>query len=95
MLPENPKSQFLWDQINIKWIVSELKFPSEVEQFRFQLLQNKLSGAWLNVVPSPSIGTFLNNDVIRTCIGLRLGSKICHPFECDCGDPVDALGRTA
>lgn len=52
-----------------------------------------MSGAWLNVVPSPNIGTFLNNDVIRTCVGLRLGSKICHPFDCICGISVDSLGR--
>lgn len=39
-------------------------------------------------------GTSLTlNDVIRTCIGLRLGSKICRPFECICGTAVDALGR--
>lgn len=92
-LPENPNSQFSWDQINIKRIVSELILPNEIEQFRFLLLQNKMSGAWLNVVPSPNIGTFLNNDVIRTCIGLRLGSKLCHPFVCACGVPVDSLGR--
>ena len=52
-----------------------------------------MSGAWLNVIPSPNIGTFLNDDVIRTCIALRLGTKICRPFECACGISVDALGR--
>lgn len=93
ILPEYQTSQFMWDQINIKRIAAELNFPNEIEQFRFQLLQNKISGAWLNVIPSPNIGTFLNNDVIRTCIGLRLGVKICHPFECVCGIQVDALGR--
>jgi hypothetical protein len=92
-LPENTKSQFHWDQINTKRIVSELSFPNEIEQFRFQLLQNKMSGAWLNVVPSPNIGTFLNNDVMRMCVGLRLGTKICHPFLCVCGISVDSLGR--
>jgi hypothetical protein len=92
-LPENTKSQFFWDQINTKRIVSELRFPDETEQYRFQILQNKMSGAWLNVVPSPNIGTFLNNDVMRVCVGLRLGTKICHPFVCACEIPVDMLGR--
>ncbi len=92
-VPENQKSQFFWDEINTKRIVSELEMPNDIEQFRFQLLQNKFSGAWLNVIPSPNIGTFLNNDVMRTCIGLRLGTKICHPFMCECGVPVDSLGR--
>lgn len=93
IMPENLKSQFLWDQINTQRIVSELVLPNDIEQFRFQLLQNKVSGAWLNVVPSPNIGTFLNNDVMRTCINLRLGTKICHPFVCECGCAVDSLGR--
>lgn len=30
-----------------------------------------------------------NIDVMRICISLRLGSKICHSFECDCGKAVD------
>ena len=95
ILPENPNSQFFWDEINTKRIASELEMPNDIEKFRFQLLQNKYSGAWLNVVPSPNIGTFLNNDVIRTCIGLRLGTKICQPFVCECGAAVDSLGRHA
>lgn len=70
-MPENRDSQFFWDQINTKRIVSELELPNETERFRLQLLQNKVSGAWLNVVPSPNIGTFLNNDVIPSCIGLH------------------------
>lgn len=91
--PENPRSQFHWDQINIERIASEITFTDDTEQFRFHLLQNKMSGGWLNVVPSPNIGTLMNNDVFRTCVGLRLGTKICHPFVCACGIAVDSLGR--
>lgn len=91
--PETIKSQFAWDRINVNRMISQLTFSTEVEQFRFDLLQNKMSGAWLNVIPSPNIGTLLNNDVMRICVGLRLGAKICHPFECACGKAVDELGR--
>lgn len=91
--PDDPRSQFHWDQINTKRVASALSFPNDTELFRFQLLQNKMSGAWLNVVPSPNIGTLMNNDVFRICVGLRLGTKICHPFECTCGVSVDSLGR--
>lgn len=91
--PEGLNSQFAWDRINIKRLVSNLTFPTDVEQYRFDLLQNKMSGAWLNVIPSPNIGSFLNNDEMRICVGLRLGSKICHPYVCSCGVPVDELGR--
>lgn len=92
-MPECPSSQFAWDQVNIKRIISETTFPTATEQYRFALLQNKMSGAWLTVVPSPNIGTLLNDDVMRVCISLRLGLKICHPFVCVCGLPVDSLGR--
>ncbi|XP_037027893.1 uncharacterized protein LOC119068426 isoform X2 [Bradysia coprophila] len=93
LTPENLRSQFNWDQINSKRVASSLSFPNDTELYRFQLLQNKMSGAWLNVVPSPCIGTLMNNDVFRTCVGLRLGTKICHPFVCICGTQVDSLGR--
>ncbi|XP_037027909.1 uncharacterized protein LOC119068426 isoform X3 [Bradysia coprophila] len=92
LTPENLRSQFNWDQINSKRVASSLSFPNDTELYRFQLLQNKMSGAWLNVVPSPCIGTLMNNDVFRTCVGLRLGTKICHPFVCICGTQVDSLG---
>ena len=93
LVPENLSSQYAWDQINIKRIVSELSFPTTTERFRFDLLQNKMSGAWLNVIPSPNIGTLLNNDVMKVCISLRLGLQIRQPFICICGIPVDSLGR--
>ena len=92
-MPSNRRSQYDWDQINSLRIASSLSFPNETELYRFQLLQNKMSGAWLNVVPSPNIGTLMNNDVFRTCVGLRLGAKVCHPFMCACGIWVDSTGR--
>lgn len=74
-------------------ICGEFRFESEIEKFRFDSLQNKFSGAWLTAVPSPNLGTLLNNDTIRTCVGLRLGARIREPHLCDCGTSVDALGR--
>jgi len=69
-------------------------FDSPIEKFRFESLQNKFSGAWLTATPNPYLGTLLNNDTVRTCVGLRLGADICRPHDCDlCGDPVDSKGR--
>ncbi|KAL1448203.1 hypothetical protein WDU94_012273 [Cyamophila willieti] len=87
------EKQKQWNEINIQRIVNTLVFPSEIDKFRFALLQNPFSGAWLNAVPSPNLGTLLDNDTIRTCIGLRLGSKLCRPHKCICGDNVDSSGH--
>uniref|UniRef100_A0A8D8WTR2 Reverse transcriptase domain-containing protein n=1 Tax=Cacopsylla melanoneura TaxID=428564 RepID=A0A8D8WTR2_9HEMI len=84
------EKQKQWNEINVERIVSSLVFSSEIDKFRFALLQNPFSGAWLNAVPCPNLGTFLNNETVRTCIGLRLGSKLCRPHKCICGDDVDS-----
>lgn len=39
------------------------------------------------------IGTFHNNDVMKVCISLRLGTNSCHPFRCHCKVEVAALDR--
>lgn len=93
-LPINPEKQKNWDIINIERISEQLKFKSDIEKFRFHSLQNQFSGAWLTATLNPNLGTLLNNDTIRTCVGLRLGSNICQPHSCSkCGSPVDSLGR--
>ena len=53
------------------------------------------SGDWLHVVPISSCGLRLNNEAIRVAVGLRLGSDICQPYQCDCGESVDTRGSHA
>lgn len=36
------------------------------------------SGKWLNTVPIPNDGTYLDNNTLRICVGLRLGGEIYH-----------------
>ena len=50
------------------------------------------SGAWLNALPSPTLGTLLDNDSVRISVGLRLGINLCHPHTCRCGAQVDQRG---
>lgn len=87
------KKQKSWDMINVKRICENMTFKSEIEKLRFDSLQNNFSGAWLTAVPNPNLGTLLNNDTMRTCVGLRLGANICQPHSCECGASVDQLGR--
>lgn len=57
------------------------------------MLNNRHSGAWLvDVIPSPNIRTFLNNETVRIYINIRFGSRFCHPDYCNCGIIVDNIG---
>ena len=79
-----------WDQINVQRIIKEnLNFTAKTDIARFKALQCKESNAWLHAVPSPNIGTAMDNNAIRICIGLRLGCNICSVHTCiKCGSLV-------
>ena len=51
------------------------------------------TGAWLQALPSPSLGLHLDSATIRIAVGLRLGSKTCEPHKCRCGAFVNNLGH--
>ena len=63
-------------------------------QARIRACMRKESGAWLNVLPSPPLGTLLDNDTLRisVCLRLGIGTKLCHPYTCQCGALVDEFG---
>ena len=50
------------------------------------------SGAWLNAIPVPSLGTELDPDVLRVAVALRVGSRICEVHSCRCGRRMDEKG---
>jgi len=50
------------------------------------------SGAWLQALPVPSLGTFLDDNSLRVAVGLRLGTKLCEPHTCRCGAQVQQDG---
>jgi hypothetical protein len=59
---------------------------------RFKALQCRESGSWLHAIPSPNIGTLLDNTSFQVCIGLRLGCNLCTPHICKCNAKVDEIG---
>ena len=51
------------------------------------------SGAWLNAIPSASLGLHLDDSALRIAVGLRLGAPIVLEHQCSCGATVSNLGR--
>jgi hypothetical protein len=85
--PTIPQFQKNWDNINIKRIIAnDLIFNSPRDLARFRALQCRESGSWLHAIPSPNIGTLLDNTSFQVCIGLRLGCNLCTP----CSDLLKA-----
>jgi hypothetical protein len=65
-------------------IANHLIFNSPRDLARFKALQCRESGSWLHAIPSPNIGTLLDNTSFQVCIGLRLGCNLCTPHICKC-----------
>src|SRR5215469_704872 len=51
------------------------------------------AGDWINALPLTAAGLRLSNETILIAVGLRLGSNLCWPPTCRCGNSVDARGN--
>lgn len=91
--PEVPSLQRHWSNIVTAQLKSKLIFVQDVDKARFLAIQTPESGAWLQALPSHSIGTLLDNNTFRIAVGLRLGTDICVPHVCRCGSQVDSKGH--
>ena len=68
------------------------KAPHDLARPRLLDVLAKQSGAWLNALPSSSLGLRMDDDTIRVAVGLRLGSVLYHPHTCQhCDGEVDQL----
>ena len=50
------------------------------------------TSAWLNCIPNNRVGTFIDYDILRIGVALRVGLSICFPHRCKCGTAVGAFG---
>ena len=56
---------------------------------RLLTARDKDSGAWRQALPITSVGLRMDDDTLRTAVGLRLGTVICAPHNCQlCGTQV-------
>lgn len=95
-VPEKPECQRSWDSIGVKRIFDGLLEASVgVDRARLLAVSRPESGAWLQALPSPHLGTLLDNDSLRVAVALRLGCNLCEPHLCICGSMVESNGHHA
>ena len=87
-------SQKLWDRpvINKAKACLFSTAVDDVAKARLRAAFAPHSGDWLNAPPLSAVGLRMDNETLRIATGLRLGTTLCAPHTCPCGDPVDARG---
>ena len=92
-VPSVISKQRCWDNIRCQSLVES--FKPTLDQHCLACLEaasQPKSGAWLNALPSSSIGTLLDDDSLRIGVAIRLGLRICESHTCRCGSNIDEFG---
>ena len=92
--PSNTK-QSIWHAVWIGEAVESLsgQLASDTRHSaRWLACQAPHSGDWLHALPITSIGLRLDDEAVHLAVGLRLGTNLCTPHQCPCGELVDARG---
>jgi hypothetical protein len=87
--------QEIWESPLLKLSLQQLRdsATSPAEVARLLASAHPESGVWLNALPSPQLGTHLDNESFRVACALRLGCTICQAHTCHCGAEVDETGH--
>lgn len=92
--PEDLTIQRGWDEIAARQSFSQLMGGAVgVDVSRLKAVSEPESAAWLHALPSPNMGTLLDNDTLRIAAALRIGCKVCEPHRCICGCWVEENGH--
>ena len=103
MPPEDRRHlQHGWDKLLYEHHFSSLLDSASDNKTKVRLLSvsSSESGAWLDALPVPSLGTKLDNESLRITLGLRLGLRlglhlgvpIVVEHNCVCGSKVSVFG---
>ena len=94
-LPHNQIFQSEWDTPICKQKFQNLinNAPDEEERARLLAISSEGASAWLNAIPLSSLGLKLSDTELPIVCSLRLGSTLCQPHECKCGQDVESDGR--
>ena len=93
--PGNPTSQKEWDLALSRARYDNLINDATDARRKVRLLAAAAphSGAWLNALPSSSLGLKLTDEQARISVAVRIGAPLCQPHNCQgCDAPVDRLG---
>ena len=85
-----------WEEPYLKASLDSLLNYAIDNNSRMRILSaaRKESGAWITSLPSSSLGLRIEDEVVRTALGLRLEILLCPPQNCShCGVQLDPLGR--
>ena len=101
MTPNTPtpnirSKQKEWDEPICKKIMQGLlNSVDQVGRARLLAARAEGSGAWLQALPIPSVGTLMDNETLRIAVGLRIGAPICEPntLRCRCRTMIDNMGH--
>ena len=92
--PELKIYQSEWDKVIYEYKYDTLLNSSHSveEKARLLAVASKSASDWLHSIPIPSLGLKLDSMTLKISCGLRLGSTLCHPYKCICGEDVEAKG---
>ena len=95
--PSTPGQQRAWDDLASEACCKQLlRETNQVHRARLLAACQPHTAAWLQAVPVPSLGLFLDPESVRIAVALRLGAPICEPHVCRlCSCPADRLGHHA
>ena len=95
--PELPHSakQRIWDRPLLERVMDEMAdtLPSASDQARWRAVTAPHAGDWLLAMPIASCGLKLDDEAVKVAVGLRLGTNLCEPHTCVCGQRVTAQGH--
>ena len=93
--PENPIYQSEWDKVVYEYNFEKLISiaPTMEDKARLLAVSSESSSDWLHAIPVPSLGLKLDPMTLKISCGLRLGSTLCHQYQCICGVMVESNGR--
>ena len=89
-----PPKQSFWDRpgVLLDRAGVESSFTNPFQRASFLAAASRHSGDWLFALPIASCGLKLDDEAVRVAVGLRLGTDLCVPHQCQCGAQVDARG---
>ena len=83
-----------WDDPICEKVALQLRQGvDEITAARLLAVCSPNSGAWLNAIPSASLGLNLDDNAVKIAVGLRLGVPLVLPHQCQCDAQVDKLGH--